>query len=46
MCVCVCVCEGGGVGDLDVVCYDGDILEVEGSVNFVHHVERRGFVVM
>ena len=31
---------------LDVVGHDGDVLEVQGRVNLVHHVQRRWLVVM
>ena len=31
---------------LDVVGHDGDVLEVQGSVDLVHHVERGGLVVV
>ena len=31
---------------LDVVCDDGNVSEVEGGIDLVHDVQRRGLVVM
>ncbi|ETN00818.1 hypothetical protein PPTG_24185 [Phytophthora nicotianae INRA-310] len=31
---------------LDVVAHNRHVLEVQGSINLVHHVQRRGLVVM
>ena len=31
---------------LDVICHDGDVLEVQGRVNLVHDVQRGGLVIM
>jgi len=31
---------------LDVVCYNGDIFEIQSSIDFIHHVKRSGLVVM